>query len=262
MDPAADASGRVLSADGTPIAWERHGEGPPLVVVDPIMMDRTSSGLAGVAERLAAGHTVYTYDRRGKGESGDGEEYTAESEVDDLLAVVEAAGGTADLLGTSSGAILALRAAAESAVISSVIAVEPPLPGEDATGAAASRPDIRPQLAALIDAHDRAGAIRLFQESIGVPAELIEASEPSPFEPAAHTIAYDLTLMLETDVQSLTGIQVPVLVLASSGSDDRLQGWARSTAEVLPEGSFQLLDGGWHGLDDEVLADAVEAFLD
>ncbi|MCC3298743.1 alpha/beta fold hydrolase [Arthrobacter caoxuetaonis] len=257
MDPAADASGRVLSADGTPIAWERHGQGPPLVVVDPIMMDRTTSGLAGVAELLAEGHTVYTYDRRGKGESGDGEEYTPESEVDDLLAVVQAAGGSADLLGTSSGAILALRAASESAVVSSVIAVEPPLSQEGAAG-----PDIRPQLEALIDAEDRAGAVRLFQESIGVPEELIEQSEPSPFEPAAHTISYDLTLMLETDIQSLTGIHVPVLVLASSGSDARLQGWARETAEILPEGSFQLLEGSWHGLDDAVLAEAVNDFLE
>jgi len=245
----------VLSADGTPIAWQRQGEGPPLVVVDPIMMDRTTSAMAGVAELLAAGHTVYTYDRRGKGESGDGEEYTPESEVDDLLAVVETAGGTADLLGTSSGAVLALRAASESAVISSVIAVEPPLGGADA-------PDIRPELEELVSAGDRAGAIRLFQESIGVPEEMIEASEPSPFEPVAHTISYDLTLLLETDVQSLAGIRVPVLVLASSGSDDRLREWARETAELLPEGSFQLLEGSWHGLDDAALAAAVDAFLE
>ncbi|WP_312180210.1 alpha/beta hydrolase [Arthrobacter sp.] len=257
MDPSAGASGRVLSADGTPIAWDRHGAGPPLVVVDPIMMDRTTSGLAGVAERLAAGHTVYTYDRRGKGASGDGEEYTAESEVDDLLAVVETAGGTADLLGTSSGAILALRAASESAVISSVVAVEPPLSNDGGSG-----PDIRPQLAALIEADDRAGAIRLFQESIGVPEELIRESEPSQFEPAAHTIAYDLTLMIDTDLSSLAGIRVPVLVLASSGSDRRLQDWARNTAAVLPEGSFQLVDGGWHGIEDAALAAAVDAFLD
>ena len=253
MEPAA--TGRVLSADGTPIAWQRQGEGPPLVVVDPIMMDRTTSAMAGVAELLAAGHTVYTYDRRGKGESGDGEEYTPESEVDDLLAVVETAGGTADLLGTSSGAVLALRAASESAVISSVIAVEPPLGGAD-------DPDIRPELEELVSAGDRAGAIRLFQESIGVPEEMIEASEPSPFEPVAHTISYDLTLLLETDVQSLAGIRVPVLVLASSGSDDRLREWARETAELLPEGSFQLLEGSWHGLDDAALAAAVDAFLE
>ncbi|KPN18135.1 MULTISPECIES: alpha/beta fold hydrolase [Arthrobacter] len=257
MDPSAEASGRVLSADGTPIAWQRRGEGPPLVVVDPVMMDRTTSGMAGVAELLAAGHTVYTYDRRGKGESGDGEEYTPESEVDDLLAVVETAGGTADLLGTSSGAVLALRAASESAVISSVIAVEPPL-----TGDTDEDPDIRPELDELVAAGDRAGAVRLFQESIGVPAEIIEASDPAPFEPAAHTISYDLTLLLETDVRSLTGIRVPVLVLASSGSDDRLREWARETAELLPDGSFQLLEGSWHGLDDQTLAAAVDAFLE
>lgn len=257
MNPSAEASGRVLSADGTPIAWQRQGDGPPLVVVDPVMMDRTTSSMAGVAELLAAGHTVYTYDRRGKGESGDGEEYTPESEVDDLLAVVETAGGSAALLGTSSGAVLALRAASESAVITSVIAVEPPLtePGTD-------EPDLRPELEELVAAGDRAGAIRLFQESIGVPADIIEASDPGPFEPAAHTIAYDLTLLLETDVRSLTGIRVPVLVLASSGSDDRLKEWARETAELLPAGSFQLLEGSWHGLDDAVLAAAVEAFLE
>lgn len=256
MDPSAEASGRVLSADGTPIAWQRQGEGPPLVVVDPVMVDRTTSGMAGVAELLAAGHTVYTYDRRGKGESGDGEQYTPESEVDDLLAVVETAGGTAALLGTSSGAVLALRAASESAVISSVIAVEPPLT-EDSD----EDPDIRPELDELLAAGDRAGAVRLFQESIGVPPEMIESSDTSPFEPAAHTISYDLTLLLETDVRSLTGIRVPVLVLASSGSDDRLREWARETAELLPEGSFQLLEGSWHGLDDRTLATAVEAFL-
>ncbi|MGW9404485.1 alpha/beta fold hydrolase [Arthrobacter sp. NPDC055585] len=257
MDPAASASGRVLSADGTPIAWQRQGEGPPLVVVDPIMMDRTTSSMAGVAELLAEGHTVYTYDRRGKGESGDGEEYTPESEVDDLLAVVETAGGTADLLGTSSGAVLALRAASESAVISSVIAVEPPL-----TEGGDGEPDIRPELEELLSTGDRAGAIRLFQESIGVPEEIIDASDPAPFEQAAHTISYDLTLLLETDVQSLTGIRVPVLVLASSGSDDRLREWARQTAELLPEGSFQLLEGSWHGLEDATLAAAVDAFLE
>ncbi|MBF4994760.1 alpha/beta hydrolase [Arthrobacter gandavensis] len=257
MDPSAEASGRVLSADGTPIAWQRRGEGPPLVVVDPVMLDRTTSGMAGVAELLAAGHTVYTYDRRGKGESGDGEQYTPESEVDDLLAVVETAGGTAALLGTSSGAVLALRAASESAVISSVIAVEPPL-----TEDSAEDPDIRPELDELLAAGDRAAAVRLFQESIGVPAEIIESSDTGPFEPAAHTISYDLTLLLETDVRSLTGIRVPVLVLASSGSDDRLREWARETAELLPGGSFQLLEGSWHGLDDQTLAAAVDAFLE
>ena len=257
MDPSASASGRVLSADGTSIAWERQGEGPPLVVVDPIMVDPTASSAVGVAERLAAGHTIFTYDRRGTGESGSGEEHTPESEVDDLLAVVGAAGGTAALLGTSSGAILALRAASESVVISSVVAVEPPL-----SSGGGSDADIRTQFAELLEADDRAGAIRLFQEFIGVPEDMAREADLSPFEPAADTIAYDLTMMLDTDIQSLTGVRVPVLVLASSGSDERLQNWARDAAEFLPEGSFQLLEGGWQGIEDAVLAAAVDAFLD
>lgn len=131
MESSANASGTVLSADGTRIAWSRQGSGPPLVVVDPLTEDRSSPSTQALAALLAENHTVYTYDRRGLGESGLGEEYSAESDVDDLLAVVQVAGGSADLYGFASGAFLALRAAEESAVITRVVALEPSLAVDD-----------------------------------------------------------------------------------------------------------------------------------
>ena len=256
MAASASASGKVQSADGTPIAWERRGSGPPLVIVDPVLMDRRTSVAAGLAELLAPTRTVYTYDRRGKGESGDSADYEPSREVDDLLAVIEAAGGEADLYGFSSGAVLALMTAADSPAVTGVVALEPPL-----SGSVEDTPDIRGQLQDLVNAGERAEAVRLFQRSIGVPEEMVQASDVEVFAPAAHTIAYDLTLNAEADPGSLGGIRVPVLVLVSGGSDPRLHEWARETAEAMADARLEVLEGGWHGVQDQVLAEAINGFL-
>ena len=260
MDTSAhrspNASGRVLSADGVPIAWQRRGSGPPLVIVDPVLMDRTTSAAATLADLLAENHTVYTYDRRGKGESGDGEEYTPDSEVDDLLAVIHVAGGTADVYGFSSGAVLALRTAEQSAVVNRVVALEPPLNSGQTGGQR-----LREQLGELIDAGERAEAVRLFQRSIGVPEDVAAGMDVAVFEPAAHTISYDLILADTTDVRGLAGIRVPVLLLASSSSSDQMQQWAQEAADAISGAQLRILEGNWHGVPDEPLAAAIEEFL-
>ncbi|MFJ7749704.1 alpha/beta fold hydrolase [Arthrobacter sp. NPDC097144] len=204
MELSPSASGMALSADGTQIAWSRQGDGPPLVIVDPLTSDRNSSGTRALANLLSGNHTVYTYDRRGLGESGLGEEYTAESDVDDLLAVVQVAGGTADLYGFASGAFLALRAAEESAVITRVVALEPAL--------------------ALDEGEDE-------------------------------------LLVLQTELEGLGGVQVPVLVLAGSTSGDETQDLARRAAAALDEGEFQLVEGDVSRVPDAALAEAIESFL-
>ncbi|HEX6756361.1 MAG TPA: alpha/beta fold hydrolase [Mycobacteriales bacterium] len=100
----------VTSADGTTIAYDRLGEGPAVVLVSGGSVDRQSN--APLAELLAPDFTVFNYDRRGRGPSGDAETYAVEREFEDLAAAVAAAGGTAGVYGASSGAVLALRAAA------------------------------------------------------------------------------------------------------------------------------------------------------
>ena len=204
MESSPSASGMALSADGTHIAWSRQGDGPPLVIVDPLTADRKSSATRALADLLAVNHTVYTYDRRGLGESGLGEEYTAESDVDDLLAVVQVAGGTAALYGFASGAFLALRAAEESAVISRVVVLEPAL--------------------ALDEGEDE-------------------------------------MLVLQTELEGLGGVRVPVLVLAGSASGDETLDLARRAAEALEAGEFQLVQGSEASVPDAALAAAIESFL-
>jgi pimeloyl-ACP methyl ester carboxylesterase len=204
MEHSPSASGTALSADGTRIAWSRQGSGPPLVIVDPLMADRSSSSTQVLADLLSENHTVYTYDRRGTGESGTGEEYTEESDVDDLLAVVQVAGGSASLYGFGSGAFLALRAAEESAVITRVVALEPAL--------------------ALNEGEDE-------------------------------------LLLLQTELEGLGGVSVPVLVLAGSTSGDETQDLARRAAAALDEGEFQLLEGDASSVPDAALADAIGSFL-
>lgn len=204
MEPSPTASGMALSADGTRIAWSRQGSGPPLVIVDPLLADRSSSSTRVLADLLSENHTVYTYDRRGLGESGTGEEYTAESDVDDLLAVVQVAGGSAALYGFASGAFLALRAAEESAVITRVVALEPTL--------------------------------------------AVDEDE-------------DELLVLQTELEGLGGVEVPVLVLAGTTSGDETRNLARRAAEALDEGTFQLLEGDVATDPDAELAGAIETFL-
>ncbi|HEX3254574.1 MAG TPA: alpha/beta hydrolase, partial [Gaiellaceae bacterium] len=115
---------KTKSADGTPIAYERIGDGPPLVVVGGAWNTRQSA--TELAERLADSFTVYTYDRRGRGDSGDTEPYAVEREVEDLEAVIGAAGGSAALFGHSSGGALALETTARSVTVSRLAMYEPP----------------------------------------------------------------------------------------------------------------------------------------
>src|SRR5262249_12365626 len=96
-------TGTTRSADGTLIAHEKCGAGPPLVLVDGAVCHRASGPSRPLAARLAGSFTVYAYDRRGRGESGDTAPYAPEREIEDLIAVIEAAGGQADVYGISSG---------------------------------------------------------------------------------------------------------------------------------------------------------------
>src|SRR4029078_815550 len=103
----------VRSQDGTLIAYERSGAGPALILVDGALCSRSFGPSPKLAALLARHFTVYAYDRRGRGQSGDTPPYTPAREVEDIAALVEAAGGSASLLGLSSGGALALSAAGD-----------------------------------------------------------------------------------------------------------------------------------------------------
>ncbi|MCE6995185.1 alpha/beta fold hydrolase [Saccharothrix sp. S26] len=245
--------GTVISADGTTIGFSRVGDGPAVVLVDGACCFRGGGPMPAVAQALT-GYTAYTYDRRGRGESTDRGPYAIEREVEDLAAVVEAAGGTAFAHGFSSGAVLALHAAAAGVPLRALALLEPPLSFEEPTG-----PDPRDEIDALVAAGRRGDAVIRFQVACGIPEEFTAGIRESPGWPAleamAHTTSYDLTIT--GTVPDLASVTAPTLVLDSEGSDERLRGWADGVAGHLPNARRRTLAGDWHGVAPDVLAAAL-----
>src|SRR6266545_989385 len=172
----------TTSADGTSIAYERAGSGESIVFVAGAFNDRTT--LAPLAKELEDRFTVITYDRRGRGDSGDTAPYAVEREIEDLDAVIAAAGGSAYVFGFSRGS-----------AITGLALYEPPLePGAGPVGA-----DFPDRIAALVRDGRRGDAVELFQrEAVGLPPEMIAGIRQMPFWPAleaaAHTLVYDTTI--------------------------------------------------------------------
>ncbi len=155
---------KVTSADGTSIAVEREGDGPALVLVDAAGSFRGFGPMGALPGALAPEFTVVTYDRRGRGESADTAPYSVDKEVDDLRAVIEAAGGSAFVYGFSSGAVLALHAAACGLPITKLALLEPPLALDDEPSDPAEQ-DLQAEIAELIAADRRGDAIVQFNSS-------------------------------------------------------------------------------------------------
>jgi len=260
------------SADGTVIAYDQTGDGPPLVVVLGAFCDRKSFvPPASLADRF----TVCTYDRRGRGGSGDTQPYSPDREVADLAAVIEAVSGSgADgsgaaagtfVFGHSSGAALALLAAAQGAPVAAVVAYEAPfvIPG---TRTLAEDPAGR--ITALVGAGRRADAVKFWMtDVVQAPAEVIPMMENSPMRAAlqalAHTLPYDLALTGDhgLPVDDLAKITVPVLVLGGANSRGWFHRTVEATAAAIPCARLVMLDGQDHGAPPEVIAPVLTGFF-
>jgi pimeloyl-ACP methyl ester carboxylesterase len=249
---------RVTSKDGTAIAYERAGAGPALVLVDPALGYREFDNVRGLGKLLTARFTVYSYDRRGRGQSGDTPPYAVEREVEDLAAVISEAGGSACVYAFSSGALLALQAAAAGVPIERLVLMEPPIGADDDPADAA----FTAEMESLVAAGRRREAVERFLAAVGVPAEILAGMAPSmpALDAVAHTIVYDCLISNATTTELLAKVPTPTLVLDSQGSSDDLTGWAASVAAALPDGRHRSLPGGWHGVPVEVLAPVVEEF--
>ncbi|SDM29109.1 Lysophospholipase, alpha-beta hydrolase superfamily [Geodermatophilus siccatus] len=253
----------VRSADGTVIAFERTGSGPPLVLVDAAGHFRgLSSFSAGLIDLLARDFTVVHHDRRGRGDSGDTPPYAVEREVEDLAALIEDVGGAACLYGFSSGGLVALQAAARGLPIPAMVLLEPPIGSVEDRPAQAA---FTVELEALVSAGRRDAALEHFLSSIGVPAEMVAEMRGSPawtaMESVAHTLVYDSRVSEATTTELRAAVTVPTLVLDSQGSSDDLTGMAASVAAQLRSGSHRSLPGSWHGVADEDLAAVLVEFL-
>jgi pimeloyl-ACP methyl ester carboxylesterase len=258
----------VTSRDGTTIAFDRTGGGPPVVLVGGALGDRGAA--APLAALLAARVTAISYDRRGRGDSGDVQPYSVDREIDDLAALIDAAGGEASVFGHSSGAALALEAAHRGLPIRSLAVYEPPFLVDPGHGRVA--PDYRARLERAIAEGRPGDAVEQFmREAVLVPPDMIAGMKQSPMWPgleaAAHTLVYDQDVMDRTPVDvpeplaRFRSIQVPVLALEGGASPDWLRAPAKVLGEMLPNGRHRTLDGQTHGFDPAVMAPVLVDFF-
>ena len=250
--------GTARSADGTRIAYESAGTGPAVVLVDAAGGHRDFNSLRPLADLVAEqGFTTYTYDRRGRGLSTDTQPYAVEREIEDLAAVIETAGGQASVYGWSSGALLAIRAAATGLPITRLAVFEPPYGGSDEHD-----DTIRQQLETLVAEGKRGEAVDLFHRVIGVPEEIMAQMEPikPALEKIAHTDPYDWTIAGTTTQEHIAAVRVPTLVLDSTATGKEMHDGVEEVARLIPEAVHNRLEGEWHGLPDHVLADALAKF--
>jgi pimeloyl-ACP methyl ester carboxylesterase len=246
----------TTSKDGTTIAFDRLGEGPPLVLVCGGSVDRTSN--AELARLLASSFTVLNFDRRGRGDSGDTQPYAVEREVEDIAAVIEAAGGEANLWGSSSGAALALIAAASGLPIRKLALWEPPFVPE---GFPRPPQDQVAQYELMVAEARRGDAVEYFMSRVvGMPPELVAQARTQPFwasqEALAHTLAYDARIMGDYTVptERAAAVTMPTLVIAGGTDFPWMRDTARALADAMPHGEVRLLDGQGHAVDPEALA--------
>ena len=255
----------VTSGDGTQIAIERTGAGPALVIVDGAMCSRAFGPSEAMAAALNRDFTVYRYDRRGRGDSTDTKPYAVAREIEDLGAVIEEAGGSAFVYGISSGAGLALEAAASGAPITKLALFEPPYTAED--GDTTKQAEDTRQMDDLLGAGRNGDAVELFFSWVGMPEAAVAQMRSSPVWPAldalAPTIAYDDAAMGDGTVprEKAAQIDVPTLVIAGALSSEELRRAAKTAANAIPGARYRDLEGQAHAASPESLAPLLKEFL-
>lgn len=260
----------ATSTDGTEIAYEVTGSGPALVLVDGALCQRAMGPSRGLAKELADSFTVYAYDRRGRGESGPGSApYAVAREIEDLVAVIQAAGGRAHVLGSSSGGALALEAAREGAPIDGVVVYEAPFIVDDTH--AANDPQLPQRLQAMVDDGRRGDAVKTFLRLVGVPGPFLALMRLMPawksMVGVAHTLPYDLSIVIEHEqgrplpAGYYDKVAAETLVIAGGKSPEYMRNAQAAIAAAVPGGTVQTLAGQSHMIKPKVVAPVATRFL-
>lgn len=258
--------GKVISKDGTTIAFDKSGEGAPLILVDGAMCYRAFGPMGPLAALLTPHFTVFTYDRRGRGDSSDTAPYAVEREIEDIEALINEAGGSAFVYAISSGAALALRAAAHGLAIKKLVLYEPPFM-LDNTGQRRFE-EYKTQLTKLISASRRGDAIELFMTQVGMPAEAIAQMRNAPvwplFEGIAPTLVYDATALgndSSVPTKQAATITIPTLVMDGGASPAWMRDAAHAVATAIPGAQYRTLEGQTHEVAPEALAPVLVKFF-
>lgn len=253
----------VASADGTVIAYERTGDGPPLVLVHGAGRDHAM--WASCLPWLAPHASVYAVDRRGRGASGDATEYALAREVEDLLAVLSALDQPAHLFGHSYGAIVALEAATRTDRLRRLILYEPPI----SVGPEGAPPDLGDELAAILATGDREAVLTTFmRQAARYSDEAIALQRARPDWPArvaaAHTLPREAQTVRHYPLapEPLADLRVPILLLLGSESPPFFTLAIEALAAAVPQSQVRVLSGQHHNAMETAPALLAEAVLD
>jgi len=260
----------VRSKDGTTIAFDRLGAGPTIILAGGAFSYRAFPKLVQLAELLALRFTVINYDRRGRGDSGDTAPYAVEREIEDLEALIDAAGGSASFWGWSTGAVLGLRAAVRGLNIEKLALFEPPFIVDD------SRPlppsNFATRLSEMTATDRRGDATKFFMtKGMGIPGPIVTLMRFSPFwsklKATAHTLPYDWAILGDTmagrplSADDWASAATQTLVMVGEKSPEQLRRAALAVADVLPNARHRELKGQSHNPSMKVLAPVLEDFL-
>jgi pimeloyl-ACP methyl ester carboxylesterase len=266
----ATATQLVTSADGTRIAYETIGSGPALVLVDGALCQRTMGPSRGLARALADRFTVYVYDRRGRGESGAGSmPYDVAREVEDLSAVIEAAGGHAHVAGVSSGAVLALEAARHGLPVDRLAVYEAPFIVDGTRPA--NDPRLPELVQAMVDDGRRGDAVRTFMRTVGVPAPFVLLMRLMPswrqLTGVAHTLPNDLSIVVghqqgrPVPAAYYDAVAAETQVLAGGKSPEYMRNGQAAIAEAVATARLVTLPGQTHLVKPQAVAPVLADFL-
>lgn len=266
----ARVPGTVVSKDGTTIAYERIGSGPPLVVVDGALNTREMGTGKQIAPALAGQFTVYIYDRRGRGGSGNTLPYASEREIEDLHAVMGATGGGADVFGHSSGATVALEAVRQGLSARRLVLYEPPMVVDD------TRPPVGDRFGGrvgdLADSGRRGEAVKLFMtEGVRVPKPVTVIMPLMPawkhLKAVAHTLPYDISFVEEylhgrpLPAGRWDGVGIPVLVIAGGKSPEWMRNAMWELSQTIPGATLRTLPGQTHMMKPKATVPVIAEFF-
>jgi pimeloyl-ACP methyl ester carboxylesterase len=256
----------VVSKDGTSIAYEQSGSGKTVILVDGALCSRAFGPLPDLARLLAPHFAIINYDRRGRNESGDTQPYSPEREIEDIEALIQEAGGPVYVAGVSSGAALALAAAAAGLNIKKLALYEAPFM-VDKSGHQPP-PDAEVQLNAFIASGRRGDAVRFFmKDMVGIPAFFVFIMQIMPIfsklKAVAHTLPYDAAIMgdFSLPVKKAASVKIPALVGGGEKSPASMKNAVRQLAEAIPGSELKMFKGQTHNISVKVLAPALIEFF-
>jgi len=260
---------QLHSKDGTRIAYDCSGRGPALILVDGALCYRESGPAKALAAQLEDQFTVFTYDRRGRGDSGNAAPYAVEREVEDIDALIREAGGSAYVYGISSGAALALEAANSGLSINKLALYEAPFIVDGSRSPLP--PDFLARLNAAIAAGRRGDAVRLFMELVGAPGIIVTLMRFLPawskLKAVAHTLPYDITIVQDYQTgnplpsKHWDSVTAPTLVVEGGKSPAWMRHAMKALAEVLPNARLRTLEGQTHMVSAKALAPVLAEFF-